>query len=262
MNQDYKGHSKELLKALHILTNEGRINHDSNRKIKQVHHLAQLIIPELESIYKEKSEIKLIDAGAGKSYLGFLLWDLWLKTKENISLYNIESRKELVETGKKIATDFNAQNIFFSQKTIVEATVDLSLPVQIDVLLALHACDIATDEAIHLGLEKNAKLFFLVPCCQAEVASQLKGDDLKFSSLWRFGILKREFGSHLTNVIRALYLESKGYKVRVTEFTGLEHSLKNQVIIAVKHQQSNSRAERQLENLLNEFHIKMKLVSK
>ncbi|MEK7358294.1 MAG: SAM-dependent methyltransferase, partial [Bdellovibrionota bacterium] len=103
----------------------------------------------------------------------------------------------------------------------------------------------------------------LVPCCQAEVARLLdevpSRDASELQHLWRHGIHRREFGSHLTNVIRALYLESQGYKVRVTELIGWEHSMKNELILAERVQRSNSQAKHQLESLLRKFPVKMRL---
>ena len=126
-----------------------------------------------------------------------------------------------------------------------------------DLIVALHACDTATDDAILLGLKKKARAFVLVPCCQAEFAKKL--DDLPKKnpnySLWRYPIHRREFGSHLTNVIRCLFLESKGYRVRTTEFVGLEHSLKNEVIMAEKVQGHNGLAQRALDDLLLQIPI-------
>ena len=124
----------------------------------------------------------------------------------------------------------------------------------IDVVTALHACDTATDEAIAFALTKQAKVIALVPCCQAEVARLLDAVPAGgVHELWRHGIHRREFGSHLTNVMRALFLESKGYKVRVTELTGWEHSMKNELIIAEKIQNSNPAASRHLTSLRERF---------
>ncbi len=122
-------------------------------------------------------------------------------------------------------------------------------------VLALHACDRATDEAIVLGIRQQAEVIAVVPCCQAEVASLLQSAPARggLTSLWRHGIHRREVGAHLTNVIRALVLEAHGYKVRVTELVGWEHSLKNELILGVRHQRSNGAARRQLEALLAEL---------
>jgi len=247
--------SVELLKELHILTREGNLNQDSRRKLKQVQHLIQLITPHLEGL---KS---VADLGAGKSYLGFMLYDLWMKDHKDTHLWAVEHSEKLVNRCKEIAKACDFGRSTFVAESILEATSSPSLPENIDAVMALHACDTATDEAIALALKKNAKFIAFVPCCQAEVA-RLLGDlrtPSEIKNLWRHNLHRREFGSHLTNVIRCLFLESKGYKVRVTELIGWEHSMKNELILAEKVQKGNGAATQQLEKLLKDFPLEMKL---
>jgi len=123
----------------------------------------------------------------------------------------------------------------------------------VDVVTALHACDTATDEAIQFALRHEAKFVALVPCCQAEVARQLESAKGPLEQLWRHPIQRREFGAQLTNVLRGLYLEAHGYKVRVTEFTGFEHTQKNEMIFAERHQRSNPLARTAFEKLAAEI---------
>jgi len=251
----WKGRSVELLKALHILTRDGRLNQDSRRKLKQVKHLIQLITPHLEGLNS------FVDLGAGKSYLGFMLYDLWLDARPDTHLWAVEQRSELIENGRRIASQSGFERIGFVAGSIADAILSPDLPEKIDVVTALHACDTATDEAIAFALKRRAKFIALVPCCQAEVARLLQKlpPDREIGSLWRHGIHQREFGSHLTNVIRSLFLESHGYKVRVTELVGWEHSMKNELILAERIQLSNGAAKRDLERLLSRFPLKMKL---
>jgi hypothetical protein len=252
----WAGQSIELLKSLHILTREGDLNQDSRRKLKQVQHLVQLLTPHLDGLRT------IADLGAGKSYLGFMLYDLWLRNQPETHLYAIESREKLIETCRKIASDSGFDRATFVAQSILESLENSELPETVDAVTALHACDTATDEAIAFALKKNAKFIALVPCCQAEVARLLEDivpREALAPALWRHGIHRREFGSHLTNVVRALFLESHGYKVRVTELVGWEHSMKNELITAVKIQHGNSQAKTQLENLLREFPVEMKL---
>ncbi len=247
--------SIELLKELHILTREGALNQDSRRKLKQVQHLIQLITPHLEGL---KS---VADLGAGKSYLGFMLYDLWMREHKDSHLWAVEHSEKLVKRCKEIAKACDFGRSTFVAESILEATSSASLPENIDAVMALHACDTATDEAIAFALKKNAKFIALVPCCQAEVA-RLLGDlrtQSEVKNLWRHNLHRREFGSHLTNVIRCLFLESKGYKVRVTELIGWEHSMKNELILAEKVQKGNGAATQQLEKLLKDFPLEMKL---
>ena len=125
-----------------------------------------------------------------------------------------------------------------------------------DIVTALHACDTATDDAIHFALQKQARFIVVVPCCQAEVAAALtrsKGSSLRQNALteiWRHPLHTREFGSQVTNALRCLELEAHGYQVSVTELVGWEHSLKNELIIASYRNLPRERAARRLQEVL------------
>jgi hypothetical protein len=239
MHEIKPGQSIELLKELHILTRDGKMNQDSRRKLKQVYHLYQFIEPLLQEVQQDHPEIHLVDHGAGKSYLGFILYDLFFKGLGNDSrIYGIETRDELVRKSQELAERLNFPNMSFLNLSVAESIGSDRLPAQIDVVTALHACNTATDDAIHFALKKQAKFIVLVPCCQAEVAAVLKknkGQALAqnaLTELWRHPLHTREFGSLATNVLRCLQLEAHGYQVSVTELVGWEHSMKNELIIA------------------------------
>lgn len=253
------GQSIELLKELHILTRDGKLNQDTRRKLKQVYHLYQFIEPLLADA------ASLADHGAGKSYLGFILYDLYFKARQadeqHGHIYGIETRKELVEKSRALAERLGFKGMSFLDVTVEESTHSTALPVQIDVVTALHACNTATDDAIRFALTKNAKHIVLVPCCQAEVAATMrarKNESLgktPLSELWRHPIHTRELGSHLTNVLRCLLLEAHGYDVTVTELVGWEHSMKNELIIASKRGAPRKNARERAEAILREFNI-------
>src|SRR5215472_1250922 len=163
----WPGQSIALLKALHILTPEGALNADSRRKLKQVLHLAQLIKPALDWAFAEKAEPILADLGAGKSYLGFILYDLYFAARRRGLVYGVEARRELIDSSRRIAAESGFDRIDF----ILGAIGATTLPGErADVVTALHACDTATDEAILFALRHEARYIALVPCCQAELA--------------------------------------------------------------------------------------------
>ena len=253
------GQSVELLKQLHILTRDGKLNQDSRRKLKQVYHLFQFIEKLLLELPDSPQGPTLADHGAGKSYLGFIIYDLFFKALGKGTIYGIETRSELVESSRQLAERLGFDRMRFLNVSVAESTQSSELPEQIDVVTALHACDTATDDAIAFGLQKKARYMVLVPCCQAELAralNQSKALNLQrtpLAELWRHPLHTREMGSQLTNVLRCLYLESQGYSVTVTELVGWEHSMKNELILA-KHtgQKKRSAAER-LQALLAEF---------
>lgn len=236
------GQSIELLKALHILTRDGKMNQDSRRKLKQVYHLFQFIEPLLKDVQQQRGAVTLADHGAGKSYLGFILYDLFFKEQPEAlangsHIYGIETREELVKSSEELAKRLGFGGMSFLNLSVADSITSDKLPDTIDVVTALHACNTATDDAIHFALEKKAKYIVVVPCCQAEVASVLRKNKAKaladpLAEIWRHPLHTREFGSQITNVLRCLQLEAHGYQVSVTELVGWEHSMKNELIIA------------------------------
>jgi len=256
-NEIRPGQSLELLKELHILTRDGRMNQDSRRKLKQVYHLYQFIEPLLEEIRHDKGDVHLVDHGAGKSYLGFILYDLFFKSRADGSrIYGIETRAELVEKSRALAQRLGFDRMSFLHLSVADSIASDLLPAQADIVTALHACDTATDDAIRFALAKQARFVVVVPCCQAEVAAELrkkKGLALAGSALvelWRHPLHTREFGSQLTNVLRCLQLEAHGYQVTVTELVGWEHSMKNELIVARYKDLPRRRPAERLRELL------------
>jgi len=254
------GQSIELLKALHILTRDGKMNQDSRRKLKQVYHLFQFIEPLLKDVQQERGAVTLADHGAGKSYLGFILYDLFFKEQKDAvgngsHIYGIETREELVKSSEELAKRLGFGGMSFLNLSVAESITSDKLPATIDVVTALHACNTATDDAIHFALEKKAKYIVVVPCCQAEVASVLRKNKGKaladpLAEIWRHPLHTREFGSQITNVLRCLQLEAHGYQVSVTELVGWEHSMKNELIVAqYKNLPTRKPAERLIEML-------------
>jgi hypothetical protein len=253
------GQSIELLKELHILTREGRLNQDSRRKLKQVYHLFNFIEPLLQEMSADGHSPTLADHGAGKSYLGFILYDLFFKPRASGHIYGIETRPELVQKSQTLARQLGFERMSFLNLTVAESARSDQLPARIDMVTALHACDTATDDAMAFGLQKKARFMVLVPCCQAKVArvlSQHKALSLArtpLSELWRHPLHTREMGSQITNVLRCLYLEACGYQVTVTELVGWEHSMKNELIMARYTGHKKAAAAQRLRALLDEF---------
>ena len=253
------GQSVELLKQLHVLTRDGKLNQDSRRKLKQVYHLSQFIEKCLHELPDTPEGPTLADHGAGKSYLGFILYDLYFKALGKGTIWGVETRSELVASSRALAERLGFARMRFLDITVAESAQSAELPEQIDVVTALHACDTATDDAIAFGLQKKARFMVLVPCCQAELAACLRQhkalalSKTPLAELWRHPLHTREIGSQLTNVLRCLYLESQGYSVTVTELVGWEHSMKNELILAKYTGQKKRSARERLEALLAEF---------
>ena len=252
--------SIELLKALHILTRDGKLNQDTRRKLKQVYHLYHFIEPLLTELM-EGHNITLVDHGAGKSYLGFILYDLFMKQHQSGHVVGIETRAELVQKSKNLAEHLHFDRMDFHHLSVEESMTSGLLPEQVEIVTALHACNTATDDAIRFGLEKNAKFMVLVPCCQAEVAEVLRKHKNEsfgktpLSEIWRHPIHTREFGSQITNVLRCLQLEAHGYQVTVTELVGWEHSMKNELIIARYKNSPRKNAQVRLAQILETLNL-------
>lgn len=266
------GQSIELLKELHILTRDGRLNQDSRRELKQVNHLLQFIEKVRQELPPREGGLLLADHGAGKSYLGFMLYDLWRTRhepgRELGHLYGIETRADLVERSRELAARLGFERMSFINTSAAESAVSAALPDVFDVVTALHACDTATDDAIAFALHKQARAIVLAPCCQAEVAARLRMNKAlqlartPLAELWRHPLHTREMGSQLTNVLRCLYLESQGYAVTVTELVGWEHSMKNELIIAMWTGHKKRSAAERLQALLAQFGLEALLAER
>ncbi len=209
----------------------------------------------------ERGDLSLADHGAGKSYLGFILYDLFLKAKDVGTVFGIETRRELVEHSRALAARLDFARMRFLDLSVEESTRSDALPARIDVVTALHACNTATDDAIQFALAKEARFVVLVPCCQAEVASVLKKNKnasfglTPLSEIWRHPIHTREFGSQLTNALRCLQLEAHGYQLTVTELVGWEHSMKNELIVARRTGQPRRNALERIEQILDQLNL-------
>ena len=256
------GQSVELLRELHLVGRDGALHADSLRKLKQVNHLVQLLEPAITDALERHKEPVIVDAGAGNAYLGFVLYELFLREHPTALIYSVESRPELIERGKE-----RAQKLGFDRMRFVPARIGDApdaLPARVHMLLALHACDTATDDALLLALRHEADHVAAVPCCQAEVAAQLKEAPKQapapWPQLWSHPIHRREIGAHLTNVLRALALQSQGYQVTVTELTGWEHSLKNELILARRVHKEHRGARAELQKLVETTGVKPKIV--
>ncbi len=251
------GESVELLKTLGLVDARGNLQADSRRKLKQVNHLVGLLRPALEDALVRHADPVVVDAGAGNAYLGLVLYALFLGPAGKGRLVCVERRPELVARVRE-----RAAALGFERVTVLQGDVaDAALPERVHVVVALHACDTATDDALALALLRRADHVAVVPCCQAEVAAQLKAlgaelPDPALRPLWGHAWHRRELGSHLTNVVRALALESRGYQVTVTELAGWEHAVKNELILGRRVGRAHAGARRALDELLARIPIR------
>ena len=245
----------DYLKSLGILNQKGNVQKDKGDKLKQINKFVEIIdgiLRKNESLDKI-DPLHIVDMGSGKGYLTFALYDYLVNTQQkNVMLRGIEMRSELVEICNNIAADVKFDQLTFEQGTIEEA----KLP-SIDALFALHACDTATDDAIYKGIQANASLIVCSPCCHKQVRKSME-DTPTISSITQFGILKERQAELLTDTIRALILEMHGYKTNVFEFISTEHTGKNLMITAIKHdgKVDKKKIQKEIDSLKSTFGIK------
>jgi hypothetical protein len=258
-NEVLPGTSLALLQELHLLTRDGDLNADARRKLKQVNHLLGLVRPAVEAALASHEDPVVVDCGSGKSYLGFLIYQLLLGPAGRGRLVALEARPELAAAAAE-----RAQRLGMTRFVSVAGPIaTASWPGPVHVVVALHACDTATDDALILAARAGAEHVAVVPCCQAEVARQLgerRPDDVAVASLCAHPMHRREFGAHLTNVLRSLALEALGYRVTVTELVGWEHSLKNELILGRRTRAGSEAGQARLAAVLARTGVAPKLV--
>jgi len=212
------------LRELGILTSEWKVKSDMQDKFRQINKYVEII----DGILKNEEigeNFSIVDMGSGKGYLTFALYD-YLKSRQqgNIRITGVEQRPELVEKCNKIAVDAGFTGLSFVKGSIESAT----LPA-FDMIIALHACDTATDEAIYRGIKAGAPFIICAPCCHKQIRKQMN-PGLLLKEITRFGILEERQAEMLTDTLRAMIMEAYGYKTRVFEFIATEHTPKNVLI--------------------------------
>ncbi len=223
----------DYLKALNVLDNSGRVKKDKGDKYKQINKFVEIIdglVRKNKDLLK-KDALQVVDMGAGKGYLTFALYDYLVKTaKVNAHVKGVEVRPDLIQLCNEVAEQVGFENLKFELGYIG----DYELP-KTDMLIALHACDTATDDAIFKGIKANASLIICAPCCHKQIRREID-DKTEFHAVLEHGILKERQAEIITDTIRALLMESEGYKTKVFEFISTEHTGKNLMIVGERHE--------------------------
>jgi Methyltransferase domain len=221
----------DFLVHLEVTSSSGQLKPTMASKFKQINRFIE-IIDELvrDSMLSDQTKFHVVDIGSGKGYLTFALYDFFsAKRHKEMSVIGIECRPELVTLCNQIAQRLSFDQLRFQAGQASQ--VDLG---DVDIVIALHACDTATDDAIFRGVEAEASIILCAPCCQHELAPQLPKDHDSLNGIYRFGLLKQRQADLITDAARALLLEAVGYRVKVIEFISTEHTSKNLMIAAVK----------------------------
>ncbi len=223
---------RPFLQALGVTTAQQQLVPAMARKWRQINKFIEVFAHALQSsTLAQNKALRVVDFGAGKAYLSFALHD-WLRHSQHIDaeVTGIELREELVQQGEHIIRTLGLQGMHMHQ-----GDVRTSSPPRMDVMIALHACDTATDHAIHLGLRAGASIIMCSPCCHKELRPQLLSPH-PLRSVFQHGIHAEQQAEMVTDSLRALLLESQGYDTQVFEFVALEHTRKNKMILAVKRE--------------------------
>ena len=231
------------LRELGITNAKGEVRHQMSDKFKQINQYIELLSPEIKEL-KNLDELQIVDMGSGKGYLTFALYDyLHNHLKKKIKFTGVESREDLVNVCNTIAQRAEFEDLKFITGTIEKAVID-----KIDVLIALHACDTATDEAIYRGIDSDASLIVCAPCCHKQIRKEFNVTN-ELSHVVKYGILKERQAEIITDSLRALLLEAYGYKTKVFEFISTEHTPKNLMIVGRKVHSNNPDKENILETV-------------
>lgn len=240
--------SGSLLRVIGIANADGSISAQNAKKLKQTRHLVELFRPALRTIsaartVSEGDPLRILDLASGNAYLTFVLADALATGGTPARIHGIERRPELVKQCGERAKLLGFGQVSFSEGTVASAANPF--PESPDLVAALHACDTATDEAISVAIRLKARSIFVAPCCQAELAAQLREQKSgPTPGIAHHGLLIREYAAVLTDAIRAEVLDACGYDVDVVEFVDPEHTPKNRLLRAVLRRDTTPRAGR------------------
>lgn len=242
-----------FLYELGIVSEEGKMHNSKYSKFKQVNRYLEFIDDVIDNFDKNKT-INIVDFGCGKSYLTFATHYYFKEIKKmNVNIIGLDLKKDVINNCNKIVSKYYLEGIKFLTGDIK----DYISNEDVDMVISLHACDTATDYALHQAINWKSKVILAVPCCQHEVNKQIKANTL--SAINDYGLIQERIASLLTDLSRAELLKSEGYKTQILEFIDLEHTPKNILIRAVYSNSKDSEALNKLNTLKNEFNYSLTL---
>ncbi|TVQ86890.1 MAG: SAM-dependent methyltransferase [Bacteroidetes bacterium] len=231
------------LRELGVTNEKGEVKHDKKDKFLQINRYLELLQPEIKQLPAAEI-LKIADMGSGKGYLTFALYDYLVnRVGVNVEMTGVEFRNDLVKTCNDIAINCGFINLEFLKGTIEEAEID-----DPDILIALHACDTATDDAIYRGIQAGSSLIVCAPCCHKQIRKEFSVTS-ELSSVLKHGILEERQAEIITDGLRALLMEAHGYKTRVFEFISTEHTPKNLMIVGRKISSGEAARDKALNNI-------------
>ncbi|MBO7142633.1 MAG: SAM-dependent methyltransferase [Bacteroidales bacterium] len=250
------------LKSLGITDNKGDLIPSMSAKYKQVEKFVE-IIDSFFDCYKDCKPLNIVDNGSGKGYLTFATYDYLTNVREmNVMMQGVEAQENLVKFGNNLAQKSQFSGLKFVQSNISDFKVDNT-----DILIALHACDTATDDAIYMGIKAGAKLIITSPCCHKQIRSQMKiTENNVLEPVLKYGLMMEREAEIITDGIRALILNLNGYKTKIFEFVQYDNTSKNLIITAEKGEmpsdEERAKIQSQITAIKNKFGIKYHYLEK
>ena len=221
-----------FLQALGVTTDKGEIKEKMHDKWKQIKQFISILSNLVEnSNLKDKDSLKIVDMGSGKGYLTFATYDYFANVKKiNVEVIGVDRKTELIGLCNDIAKSCEFNSLKFINGAIEEFKLE-----EVDILIALHACNTATDEAIFAGISANAELIVCAPCCHQQIRPQMKPPEL-LKNILKHGVMIEREAELITDGIRGILLEKSGYTTKMLEFVPTEHTPKNNMLIGTKHE--------------------------
>ena len=243
--------SNQVFKALDMSDLLGRIKPSKMDKYKQVDEFLRLISQTLDAELLKQDEISVVDLGCGHAYLTFAVGEFLKDKYKKVSILGVDERDESKEHNEKVAQKLKVEAKFIAAKIS-------DTPNQVvDIAIALHACDTATDDAIYWAVKNNAQVIMAAPCCMHELQTQIKEAPEPWALLTKNGLVKERLVDLMTDSLRAQILKLLGYRVDIVEFIGGEHTARNILIRAVKTKQSSSDIDKdRYQQMLSQWQIK------
>jgi len=217
-----------IFKALDMSDVLGRIKPSKMDKYKQVEEFLRLLAPTIEGEIKDQDSLSVVDLGCGHAYLTFAVQEHFKSKYKNVSVLGVDERLDSKEHNEKVADKLKVDAKFLAAKIA-------DTPAQkVDIAIALHACDTATDDAIAWAVKNEAKVIMVAPCCMHELQTQVKEAPEPWGMLTKYGLVKERLVDLMTDSLRAQILKLLGYRVDIVEFIGGEHTARNIMIRAVR----------------------------
>jgi len=252
------GENNVYLQKLGVTDHDGKVFPTMSDKYRQINRYIEIVDGSL-SEKKSDDKFKVVDMGSGKGYLTFALYDhLKNNLQLNVEMTGVEMRPDLVKLCNEIAIEAKFNEIKFIESNIVN--FDLK---SIDMLIALHACDTATDDAIYKGIKANAKYIIVAPCCHKQIRKQMHPKN-EMKPVLKHGIFLERQAEMVTDGLRALIMEMHGYQTKVIEFISTEHTPKNVMLIGQKSQKkpANAKISNQIHQIKESFGIEYHYLEK